>query len=234
MASLMGGDFGTEELDQVLSTQLDALAISPQATQNIIPALLGIAKLAKVQLQCASTSTSFSQPMVSEPEPELMDSNAKAKTGHLYVHCDTSRNTFLYWILTTANRWERVSSGAEHPLNHDQVLPSRLMENQVGLLVPSRVSTVTTKTRKEKEIRENPTPSTHIAQSLSHFTPLVTAKMRTGSLAQCYVERARKRIRSGKGRENETKEGGIRGVGKGEESRIRAERGRKRYWRESV
>ncbi|KAH8976618.1 hypothetical protein EDB92DRAFT_1823616 [Lactarius akahatsu] len=161
MASLMGGDFGTEEFNQVLGTQLDALAISPQAKQDIIPALLGIAKLAKVQSQsrsqCASTSTSFSQPMVSEPEPELMDSNAEAsyqirqrpfssnsgsgyttwylgrsccsvlmpptvpqaKTGHLYVHRDTSRDTFIYWILTTANHWERVSSGAEHPLNHD-------------------------------------------------------------------------------------------------------------------
>ncbi len=43
----------------------------------------------------------------------------QAKTRHLYVHRDTSRNAFLYWILTTANRWERVSSGAEHPLNHD-------------------------------------------------------------------------------------------------------------------
>ncbi|KAI9430334.1 hypothetical protein H4582DRAFT_2087137 [Lactarius indigo] len=80
MAGLMGGDFGTEEFNQVLSTQLDALAISPQAKQDIIPALLGIAKLAKVQSQCASASTSFSQPTVSEPkpEPELMDSNAEA------------------------------------------------------------------------------------------------------------------------------------------------------------
>ena len=51
MACLMGGDFGTEEFNQVLSTQLDALAISPQAKQDIIPALLGIAKLAKVQSQ---------------------------------------------------------------------------------------------------------------------------------------------------------------------------------------
>ncbi|KAH8999744.1 hypothetical protein EDB92DRAFT_1812867 [Lactarius akahatsu] len=191
MASLMGGDFGTEEFNQVLSTQLDALAISPQAKQDIIPALLGIAKLAKVQLQsrsqCASASTSFSQPMVSEPEPELMDSNAEAsyqirqrpfssnsgsgyttwylgrsccsvlmlptvpqaKTGHLYVHRDTSRDTFIYWILTTANRWERVSSGAEHPLNHDRVLA--IWANGEPSWV-TRASTVTTKTRKEKEI----------------------------------------------------------------------------------
>ncbi|KAI9451872.1 hypothetical protein BJY52DRAFT_1226406 [Lactarius psammicola] len=216
MASLMGGDFGSEELDQVLSTQLDALAISPQAKQNIIPALLGIAKLAEVRSQCASASTSFSQPMVSEPEPELMDSNAEAsyqirqrpfssnsgsgyttwylgrssfsvlmpptvpqaKTGHLYVHRDTSRNAFLYWILTTANRWEHVSSGAEHPLNHDRVLAIRANGEPSWV---TRASTVTTKTRKEKEIREN----------LSRFAPLVTAETRTGSLARSHPAQLR-------------------------------------------
>ncbi|KAI9443056.1 hypothetical protein H4582DRAFT_2054151 [Lactarius indigo] len=80
MAGLMGGDFGTEEFNQVLSTQLDTLAISPQAKQDIIPALLGITKLAKVQSQCASASTSFLHPTVSKPEPKpkLMDSNAEA------------------------------------------------------------------------------------------------------------------------------------------------------------
>ncbi|KAH9035439.1 hypothetical protein EDB83DRAFT_2318741 [Lactarius deliciosus] len=46
MTSLMMGDFSKEELNQILSTQLDSLAISPQAKQNIIPGLLGIAKLA--------------------------------------------------------------------------------------------------------------------------------------------------------------------------------------------
>ncbi|KAH8976395.1 hypothetical protein EDB92DRAFT_1824093 [Lactarius akahatsu] len=204
MASLMGGDFGTEEFNQVLGTQLDALAISPQAKQDIIPALLGIAKLAKVQSQsrsqCASTSTSFSQPMVSEPEPELMDSNAEAsyqirqrpfssnsgsgyttwylgrsccsvlmpptvpqaKTGHLYVHHDTSRDTFIYWILTTANHWERVSSGAEHPLNHDRVLAIRANGEPSWV---TRASTVTTKTRKEKEIREK-CPSVLVSEPL--------------------------------------------------------------------
>ncbi|KAH9009585.1 hypothetical protein EDB85DRAFT_1902908 [Lactarius pseudohatsudake] len=156
MASLMGGDFGTEEFNQVLSTQLDALAISPQVKQDIIPALLGITKLAKVQSQCASASTSFSRPMVSEPEPKLMDSNAEASyqirqrpfssnSGSGY----TTWDTFLYWILTTANHWERVSSGAEHPLNHDRVLA--IQANGEPSWV-THASTVTTKTRKEKEI----------------------------------------------------------------------------------
>jgi len=52
MTSLLAGDFGEEELNQILNTQLDSLAISPQAKQNIIPGLIGIAKLAaRVQLQ---------------------------------------------------------------------------------------------------------------------------------------------------------------------------------------
>jgi hypothetical protein len=51
MASLITGDFGGEDLNRVLNAQLDSLAISPQAKQNIIPALLGIAKLTEVQSQ---------------------------------------------------------------------------------------------------------------------------------------------------------------------------------------
>lgn len=127
--------------------------------------------------------------MVSEPEPELADSNAgvsyqirqrpyssnsgsgyttwyidrsscsillpptvpEAKTGHLYIHRDASRNVFSYWILTTANRWERVSPGAEHPLNHDRVLAVRVNGEPSWV---TRASIVTTKTRKEKEVRE--------------------------------------------------------------------------------
>jgi hypothetical protein len=49
MCCLMTGDFSEEDFDKVLNAQLDSLAISPQAKQGIIPALLGIAKLAKVQ-----------------------------------------------------------------------------------------------------------------------------------------------------------------------------------------
>ena len=51
MTSLIAGDFSGEDLNQVLNAQLDSLAISPQAKQNIIPALLGIAKLTEVQSQ---------------------------------------------------------------------------------------------------------------------------------------------------------------------------------------
>ena len=51
MCCLMMGDFSGEDFSQVLNAQLDSLAISAQAKQSIIPALLGIAKLAKVQSQ---------------------------------------------------------------------------------------------------------------------------------------------------------------------------------------
>ena len=51
MCCLMTGDFSGEDFNQVLNSQLDSLAISPQAKQSIIPTLLGIAKLAKVQSQ---------------------------------------------------------------------------------------------------------------------------------------------------------------------------------------
>ncbi|KAF8269414.1 hypothetical protein EI94DRAFT_1799206 [Lactarius quietus] len=44
-------DFSREDITQVLNSQLNPLAISPEAKQNIIPTLLGITKLAKVQLQ---------------------------------------------------------------------------------------------------------------------------------------------------------------------------------------
>ncbi|KAF8271542.1 hypothetical protein EI94DRAFT_1698087 [Lactarius quietus] len=186
MCCLIMGDFSREDITQVLNSQLDSLAISPEAKQSIIPALLGIAELAKVQLQGTPLSTSLSPPRV---DPELMEGNTggsyqmcqrafssnsgsgyttwyfakcslsilmpptipQAKTGHLYVHLDTSRSVFLYWMLSIANQWERVSAGVESPLNHDRVLAIRANGEPSWI---TRVSTVTTKTRKEKEIQE--------------------------------------------------------------------------------
>ncbi|KAH8996910.1 hypothetical protein EDB83DRAFT_2534345 [Lactarius deliciosus] len=187
MTSLMAGDFSKEELNQILNTQLDLLAISPQAKQNIIPGLLGNAKLAaRVQSQGAPTSALLSQSILPEPEPEFIHTTSstsyqmrqqpfssqsgsgytiwyfsrsnlsiltpptvpQVKAGHLYVHLDASRDVFQYWIFT--NRWERVQSGAEYPLNHDQVLAIHANGE------PSWVThalTITTKMRKEK-IRE--------------------------------------------------------------------------------
>ena len=58
MANLMTTNFSDSGLGMVLSAHLDSLAISPQAKQAIIPALLGIAKFTEVHAQarrCALT-----------------------------------------------------------------------------------------------------------------------------------------------------------------------------------
>jgi hypothetical protein len=75
----------------------------------------------------------------------------QAKTGHLYVHLDTSRNVYQYWMLGTGNQWERVSKGVEYPLNHDRVLAIRSNGEPSWI---TRASTTTTQTRKEREVRE--------------------------------------------------------------------------------
>ncbi|KAH9001970.1 hypothetical protein EDB86DRAFT_2827431 [Lactarius hatsudake] len=181
MSCLMAGGFSREDFDSVFNAQLDSLAISPQAKQGIIPALLSIAKLAKVQSQGSSMSLSSSS--VPKPAPEPTDTNVEAsyqirhytiwyfgksnlsilmppaipqaKTGHLYVHLDTSRNVFLYWMLNIANQWEHISSGVESPLNHDRVLAIHANGEPSWI---THASTVTTKTRKEKEIQEKSVP----------------------------------------------------------------------------
>lgn len=75
----------------------------------------------------------------------------QAKTGHLYIHLDTSRNDSQYWMLGTGSQWQRVSPGVEYPLNHDRVLAIRSNGEPSWV---TRASTTTTKTRKEKEMRE--------------------------------------------------------------------------------
>ncbi|KAI9444326.1 hypothetical protein H4582DRAFT_2053994 [Lactarius indigo] len=138
MTSLMASDFSEEELNQILNTQLYSLAISPQVKQNIIPGLLSIAKLAtRMQLQGSNLSI-----LMPPTVPQV-------KTGHLYVHLDASRDVFQYWIFT--NHWECVQSGVEYPLNHDQVLAIHANGEPSWV---TRASTITTKMRKEKEIRE--------------------------------------------------------------------------------
>jgi hypothetical protein len=49
IASLIAGNFGDDELRQILNFQLDTLAISSQAKQSVVPALVGIAKLTELQ-----------------------------------------------------------------------------------------------------------------------------------------------------------------------------------------
>ena len=80
------------------------------------------------------------------PMPPII---SQAVTGHLYVHLNSSANTYQYWMLGRNNQWESVSKGSEYPLNHDRVLSIR------GNGEPSwvtRASTTTTQSRKEREI----------------------------------------------------------------------------------
>ena len=96
MSSLFASDFSGEDLNQVLSAHLDSLGISRQAKQNIMPALLGIAKLAKLQSQRSvetalgplciysqpsifvSPSTLISLPPSIVPEPEPVGNIAES------------------------------------------------------------------------------------------------------------------------------------------------------------
>ena len=73
----------------------------------------------------------------------------QAVTGHLYVHHNSSTNTYQYWVLGRNNQWESVSKGSEYPLNHDQVLS--ICSNSKPSWV-TRVSTITTQSRKEREM----------------------------------------------------------------------------------
>jgi hypothetical protein len=49
ITSLIAGKFGDDDLREILNVQLDALAISAQAKQGIVQALVGIAKLTELQ-----------------------------------------------------------------------------------------------------------------------------------------------------------------------------------------
>jgi hypothetical protein len=49
LAGLLAGNFDHDGLYHVLNTELDVLAISPQAKQNILPALIGITRAIEVQ-----------------------------------------------------------------------------------------------------------------------------------------------------------------------------------------
>ncbi|KAI9507346.1 hypothetical protein F5148DRAFT_1149809 [Russula earlei] len=46
----------------------------------------------------------------------------QTKTGHLYVHLNTSTNSHQYWMVGINNQWDIISKGSEYPLNHDRVL----------------------------------------------------------------------------------------------------------------
>ena len=75
----------------------------------------------------------------------------QAMTGHLYVHHNSSTNTYQYWMLGGNNQWESISKGSEYPLNHDQVLSIRSNSEPSWV---TRALTITTQSRKEWETRE--------------------------------------------------------------------------------
>ncbi|SRR6266702_1865445 len=74
----------------------------------------------------------------------------QAKTGHLYVHFDTSTRTYQYWMLGIGGQWESMLKNVQNPLNPNQVLsfcnngePSWVMQ----------ATTNTMETRQEKQAR---------------------------------------------------------------------------------
>ncbi|KAH9985591.1 hypothetical protein BJV77DRAFT_965496 [Russula vinacea] len=67
---LIAGSFGDDDLCRILNAQLDTLAISPQAKQGVIPALVGIAKLTGVQSRGASMPQSQTRPVSASSCPD--------------------------------------------------------------------------------------------------------------------------------------------------------------------
>ena len=90
----------------------------------------------------------FAKSNQSIPSPPVVP---QAKTGHLYVHLNSSTDTYQYWMLGISNQWESVSKGSEYPLNHDRVLSIRSNGEPSWI---TRASTTTTQSRKERETRK--------------------------------------------------------------------------------
>ncbi|KAH9033082.1 hypothetical protein EDB85DRAFT_2145125 [Lactarius pseudohatsudake] len=90
---------------------------------------------------CSSKSSSSIQSLPIVPQ---------AKTGHLYVHFDTSTNTYQHWMLGVGGQWESVSKNAQYPLNPDRVLSFR---NNGEPSWGTQATTNTTETRREKRAK---------------------------------------------------------------------------------
>ncbi|KAH9051544.1 hypothetical protein EDB87DRAFT_1582378 [Lactarius vividus] len=158
MASLMATNFGGSGLDQVLSAQLDSLAISPQAKQVIIPALLGMAKFTEMHTQARSVTQpqAVIEPPSSNSGVASTTSSGGAHAGYQMYQGPFSSSSesgytiwysSSYWMLCVGGQWESVSKNVECPLNHDRVLSIR------GNGEPSwvmRATISTTETRREK------------------------------------------------------------------------------------
>ena len=75
---------------------------------------------------------------------------SQAKTGHLYVHLDTSTRTYQYWMLGVGGQWESVSKNTQYPLNSDRVLSFRTNGEPSWV---TRATTNTTEMRRDKRAR---------------------------------------------------------------------------------
>ena len=74
----------------------------------------------------------------------------QAKTGHLYVHFETTTRTYQYWMLSSGGLWESVSKNAQYPLNPDRVLSFRSNGEPSWV---TRATTNTSETRREKRAK---------------------------------------------------------------------------------
>ncbi|KAH9030027.1 hypothetical protein EDB85DRAFT_2146956 [Lactarius pseudohatsudake] len=168
MASLMAVNFSGNGLDQVLGAHLNSLAISPQAKQVVIPALLGIAKFtegytqarnvaqpqAVIEQQDSNSGIASATPSDGaytgyEMHQQSFNSSSGSgyTTGHLYVHFDTLNKTNQYWILGVGGQWESIAKNVENPLNHDWVLSIRSNGEPSWV---TRATINTTEIRREK------------------------------------------------------------------------------------
>lgn len=74
----------------------------------------------------------------------------QAKTGHLYVHFNTSTKIYQYWMLSIGGQWESVFKNVQYPLNPDQVLS---FHNNGEPSLVMQATTHTSETRREKQAR---------------------------------------------------------------------------------
>ncbi|KAH9008577.1 hypothetical protein EDB84DRAFT_1571935 [Lactarius hengduanensis] len=140
MASLMATNFSANGLDQVLGAHLDSLAISPQAKQAVIPALLGIAKFTEGYTGTKVSSVAQPQAVIEQQDSnsgiasatpsdgaytgyEMHQRSFNSSSGSGYTIWYSSRSnssiqsppvTYQYWILGVVDK-ESIAKNAENP-----------------------------------------------------------------------------------------------------------------------
>ncbi|KAH9022540.1 hypothetical protein EDB85DRAFT_1895176 [Lactarius pseudohatsudake] len=154
MASLMATDFSGGNLDRVLSAHLDLLAISPQAKQAIIPALLGMAKFTDVHARARSVSqpqAGIIEPLGFIPGIASATSSGGAHAGYqMYQQLfgsssgsgytiwyssrsDSSIQSPPYWMLGVGGQWKALPKMQNVPTIMTGSFPFAAMGSQAGL-----------------------------------------------------------------------------------------------------